>query len=247
MNNQVTFLHIPVSLRALYELSARRGWGSKRGFDEGRALHHALGEVFGPKSLQPFRLMVPPGKQDATIYAYSTLTYDDLQKNISISPPDIEDVFICSEIRHKPLSTSFAIGHRLGFDIRIRPIRRVKKDESRKKSEREIDVYQHAAERNGDVEGWHAKNTRESVYRAWLAERLEKAAILESANLTRFQRSIAVRATGIYGPDAVMQGVLNVKDVSAFADVITKGLGRHKTYGYGMLLLRPANREPFKG
>ena len=29
-------------------------------FDEGRALHHLLGEAFGPGALQPFRLVVAP-------------------------------------------------------------------------------------------------------------------------------------------------------------------------------------------
>lgn len=244
MSDQITFLKIPVDLRALYELAANRGWGGKHDFDEGRALHHALAEVFGPKSLQPFRLMVPPRKQGAVIYAYSSLSCDELHQNIQISPPDIEGVFDCSEIKSKSLQTNFATGHRLGFDIRIRPIRRLKKDQ---KSTREIDVYQHAAEHNGDVPGWHDENTRESVYRAWLAERLEKAAKLESAKLARFVRSIAARSKGVEGPDAVMQGVLKVTDEAAFADFVSKGIGRHKSYGYGMILLRPASRPPLKG
>lgn len=258
MSEQVTFLQVPVNLRVLYEFAARRAWGHKCGFDEGRALHHALGEVFGPKSLQPFRLMVPPRKRDAVIYAYSLMSFDELYQNVKICPPDLAEVFNCAGINHKHLDTSFATDHRLGFDIRIRPFRRVKKVGQSKKSTREIDVYQHAADRNGHEKEWHVENSRESVYRAWLAERLGKAAELESAKLVRFQRTIAVRKCAgvgpdaggkgvIEGPDAVMQGVLKIKDGAVFSEMISKGLGRHKTYGYGMILLRPANRLPLKG
>ena len=41
------------------------------------------------------------------------------------------------------------------------------------------------------------------------------------------------------GPDAVMQGVLTVNDPEAFARLLSKGIGRHKAYGYGMLMIRP--------
>lgn len=247
MSDQVTFIQVPLNLRELSVVSGRRGWGSVRGFDEGRALHHALGEIFGPKSLQPFRLMVTPHKMDAVIYAYSTLSYDELRQNIQISPPDIEGVFDCAGLRHKTLDTSFALDHRLGFDIRIRPIRRLKKDDKSNRGTREIDAYQHAAESYGNEPDWHKENTRESVYLAWLAERFGSAAILESANLVRFQRTIAARDRSIEGPDAVIQGVVRVKDEEAFASLISKGVGRHKAYGYGMILLRPANRPPLKG
>lgn len=247
MSDQVTFIQVPLNLRELSVVSGRRGWGSVRGVDEGRALHHALGEVFGPKSLQPFRLMITPHKMDAVIYAYSTLSYDELRQNIQISPPDIEGVFDCSGLRHKTLETWFSQEHRLGFDIRIRPIRRLRNEDRKIKSGREIDVYQHAVENHIDEPEWKNDNSRESVYLAWLAERFGSAAILESANLVRFQRTIAARDRSIEGPDAVIQGVVRVKDEEAFASLISKGVGRHKAYGYGMILLRPANRPPLKG
>ena len=43
------------------------------------------------------------------------------------------------------------------------------------------------------------------------------------------------------GPDALMRGELTVTDGTAFACLLKKGIGRHRAYGYGMLLLRPAD------
>jgi CRISPR system Cascade subunit CasE len=41
------------------------------------------------------------------------------------------------------------------------------------------------------------------------------------------------------GPDAVLEGVLEVVDGEAFAALLRRGVGRHRAFGFGMLLLRP--------
>ena len=38
-----------------------------------------------------------------------------------------------------------------------------------------------------------------------------------------------------------MQGTLEVIDPTMFAGLVANGVGRHRAYGYGMLLLRPAS------
>jgi CRISPR system Cascade subunit CasE len=42
------------------------------------------------------------------------------------------------------------------------------------------------------------------------------------------------------GPDATFTGVLQVRDPDAFAGLLARGIGRHRAFGFGMLLLRPA-------
>jgi CRISPR system Cascade subunit CasE len=46
----------------------------------------------------------------------------------------------------------------------------------------------------------------------------------------------------IEGPDAVVHGTLTITDPVAFAGLLARGVGRHRSYGYGMLLLRPPQR-----
>ena len=43
------------------------------------------------------------------------------------------------------------------------------------------------------------------------------------------------------GPDVVMQGRLRVSDPQAFAQLLARGVGRHRAFGFGMLLLRPGD------
>ena len=49
---------------------------------------------------------------------------------------------------------------------------------------------------------------------------------------------------GPNGPDATLHGVLTVQDPVTFGRLIRNGIGRHKAYGYGMLLLRPPGKTP---
>jgi CRISPR system Cascade subunit CasE len=44
------------------------------------------------------------------------------------------------------------------------------------------------------------------------------------------------------GPDATLKGRLEVIDPVAFRNLLIRGVGRHRSFGFGLLLLRPANR-----
>ncbi|MBP2301928.1 type I-E CRISPR-associated protein Cas6/Cse3/CasE [Azospirillum picis] len=91
--------------------------------------------------------------------------------------------------------------------------------------------------------------SREAVYAGWLAERLAGAATLTAVRLASFRRHAASRkgnrrgAVTLDGPDALLQGELEVADPAAFRLALEKGVGRHRAYGFGMLLLRPASAE----
>ena len=43
-------------------------------------------------------------------------------------------------------------------------------------------------------------------------------------------------------PDATLQGTLAVVDSGAFQALLARGVGRHRAFGFGMLLLRPFPR-----
>ena len=66
---------------------------------------------------------------------------------------------------------------------------------------------------------------------------------VQRTKLVSFQRTRAIRklhARYSEGPDAVMRGILTITDAEAFFNLLTRGVGRHRAFGYGMLLLRPA-------
>jgi CRISPR system Cascade subunit CasE len=64
------------------------------------------------------------------------------------------------------------------------------------------------------------------------------------SHLVSFQRTRVQRGgRRIEGPDAVVHGTLTITDPTAFAALLARGVGRHRSYGYGMLLLRPPQRR----
>ncbi len=250
-------IRVPLGTRALARWATDRGWVRRQrgveAFDEGRALHHLLDETFGVGALRPFRLLVPPRGHSGNLYAYSTLDAEALRTAAqTLACPEALSVIIPDRIESKAMPDNWHEGQQLGFDLRVRPVRRLQRDIETKTGRlgkgKEIDAFllealrQHPDSPSGMSKD---KRTRERVYLDWLAERIQPAATLDhsKSRLARFRRSIVSRGNhGSEGPDATIHGTLKIADVAAFAALLSGGVGRHKAYGYGMLLLRSPNQ-----
>ena len=210
--------------------------------DEGLALHHLIGESFGPGTLQPFRLMVAPGARTGSVYAYAGQSANDLATAArAVMDPAVARVVNLEALasQPRPASAWFA-GQRLGFDLRVRPVVQLA---SALSTDRQ--TFRKGAELDAALAQTLRQDTptdRLAVYTNWLRKRLEPAVALQSdhTRLVRIERrSITRNGRRINGPDATFHGTLAVKDPNAFAELLTRGVGRHRSYGYGMLLLRP--------
>ena len=257
----LNLIHVPINTNALARWAGERGWGSRPGspvnFDEGRALHHLIDETLG-LGVRPFRLLVPPRRNNGHLYAYSTLDAEALRSVAGeIALPEHLKVIVPARLESKPMPDTWLAGKRLGFDLRTRPVRRLRHElqsESGKAMEKgkEVDVFLvEALRRYPDTPDGMGKEdrTREAVYLDWLAERLAPAATLDHAacRLARFRRTRVVRSGNVpEGPDATIHGTLTVADPDAFTALLARGVGRHRAYGYGMLLLRSPNRPPLE-
>ena len=106
----------------------------------------------------------------------------------------------------------------------------------------EVDAFQYESAHLGKNE---MERSRACVYKDWLRKRIESrgGAELEDASLQSFRRTRAVRrlrGPASEGPAALMRGTLVVGDDPAkFAELLRCGVGRHRAYGFGMLLVRP--------
>ena len=255
-------IHVPVDMRKFGRWAGERGLVRRGSFDRDFALHVLLAGMFGKAALQPFRLFASERRREAGLYAYSDSDAEQLRSVAgTVAPPDCLAVLDLGpeSLRSKPMPAGFEAEQRLGFDLRVRPVRRLRRELPDSRSGKalargaEVDAFRLEALRRFP-HGWKepeegaakAGITREKVYGDWLAERLEGAARIERCRLVVFQRARTVRGDGIgpEGPDATLQGVLTVREPDAFAGLLRAGVGRHRAYGYGMLLLRPPDASP---
>ncbi len=92
---------------------------------------------------------------------------------------------------------------------------------------------------------------RERVYGLWLAKELGRggaAELEDGVRLAAFAReavyrrgeSAVPRRRAMERPNAVLEGTLRVREPTAFRALLRRGVGRHRAFGFGMLLLRPA-------
>ena len=253
-------IRVPVAARELWRWAKERGWVRTRRsvFDEGRAFHHLIHETLGPGAFRSFRWLVPPRQAAGNLYAYSLADAAALRAAARVyALPEHLSVLSPGRLESKPMPDQWRAGQRLGFDIRIRPIRRLLRSLETTSGKigkgKEIDAFllealrRHPSEPNGMAT---RNRTREVVYLDWLAERLYPAAELDrsASRLARFRRTRVARQNnqGPEGPDATIHGTLLVREPMAFNALLSRGVGRHRAYGYGMLLLRPRNSKAWE-
>lgn len=238
-------VEMPLSLQALHRWAGQRSIG--RGlFDEGLTLHHLLGEAFGPAVLQPFRLLLAPRARTGTLYAYSAAPAEELRATAAtlMGPSETEVVSLDALRSVERPENTWQEGMRLGFDLKSRPAVRLAsplrgKDVQFAKGA-EVDAFLAETLRND------CARRREDVYLDWLSARLAPVADLErdSSRLDQFRRVRGLRGgRRVEGPEAIIHGTLLVRDPQEFAELLARGVGRHRSYGYGMLLLRPPQRK----
>lgn len=228
--------------------------------DQGYLFHHALRQAFGGIAPQPFRVFQPDpeaqGDKPLHLLGYATADKAALLGALVEASEDAAAVFPADRIAAKPLPDGFTVGRTLAFSTRICPIVRTLSTDGGKK--RELDAYVHVASAEPDA----AKPDRADIYRDWLRRMLkEGGAELLDARLAGFRLTSLVRRshasptgrtpteegrpkrlprTAARRPDATIDGLLRVVDPDRFQQLLAKGIGRHRAFGFGLLLLRPA-------
>ena len=229
------------------------------GDDPGYLWHRALRDAFGTLAPQPFRSLDPGGKP-VRLFGYGPADEDQLRAALALAAPDLDRVFPPEHIHSKVLPLPFAGGRWVAFETKVCPIVRTRSSDGAR--QRELDAFVHHA--LGMPE--EPRREREPVYCDWLADRLAAAGCrLIAARMTSFRLGPLVRrrhaspaarttteggparrllATGGRGaarrPEVVLDGVLEVTEPEVLAAGLARGIGRHRAFGFGMLLLRPA-------
>ena len=238
-------------MRLQPDANALAAWSSRHGLtspdgDFGYALHALLAAAFGDIAPSPLRYL---GGRDGLL-AYSSEDPESLRLNAQLATPDVARALGLDAMDSRPFPDVWKAGQHLGFDVRVRPVVRTKDG-------RERDAYLHSlGEQSNGVQKQHATAAdRAQVYGEWLAKQfaVDHAAHVEESHMTAFRLTRVVRKSGrvdgaqrnaqsVNGPDVVFKGELVVGDSDAFSRLLARGVGRHRAFGFGMLLLRPASR-----
>jgi CRISPR system Cascade subunit CasE len=225
--------------------------------DDGYFLHATLAQLFATSSAPvelPFETFAYDDSYAAEmgdpsllyVLAYSR---EDETTLLARLGPARERLLRKIEVRDAP---ALSKGQRAVFRCRVCPIVRTKlagneplrADKKGRARSRELDAFLHRA--HGVAKG--APIQREDVYREWFAAQLAHepgACTLDEAKLVEFRREQMRRrardaSARIERPNALLEGTLTVGEPDAFARLLARGIGRHRAFGFGMLLLRPA-------
>jgi CRISPR system Cascade subunit CasE len=212
--------------------------------DIGYLVHCLLGELFGELAPRPFRI-VSDDARGVAVLGHCDADAATLQDHATrFADPSVHAACDWQALATKPFPVEWPAGTRLGFSVRCCPVVRKAADGTHHRKGAEVDAFVSRCwevERDVPVE-------RASVYAEWLRGQLERrgGARLLEARLGRFRlldllrRDHAPRRTAREQrrPDATLEGTLEVTDGPAFLELLRTGIGRHRAFGFGLLLLR---------
>lgn len=214
--------------------------------DDGTYRWHALlaatfGKALAPK---PFRVLSRRGRPQQVL-AYTS----QHPETLDTAARDFADPLTLAALGldRQPLVAKpmpeFPAGRRLGFSLFVRPTVRSDFDGDRNRTD-EKDAYVMALRRAEAAST--AAPSRSTVYRDWVKARLEaggaRALDIRLDGLDQvasLRRNAERRLVAVQGHSAQITGALEVTDADKFAALLARGVGRHRAFGYGMLLLSP--------
>lgn len=212
-------------------------------FDLGYLVHWQLVSLFSDSSPSTFAIRGEEGRW-VDVLAYAERDADALRAASHVADPSAASACDWARFDAKPMPAMWRDGARFEFEIRVCPVVRRSKDGPHGRRGAEVDAFLAACDAAGD-----APVDRMTVYRDWLARRFARdaAAVLERFDPAGFRRvrlhrrtqGDARRAHALERPELSATGTIVVGRPGAFDRLVRRGLGRHRAFGFGMLLLRP--------
>ena len=224
-------LRIPVNAPRLLRFAAEYGITQE---DEtlGYTLHAWFEALFGNHAPKPFRYL----ERRNEVLAYATQESATLLEHAqAFATPQAWAALHATDVASKPMPAAWRTNQRVRLEVLTCPV-------SRKDGE-EKDVYLRALDRLADE-----APSRAQVYQDWFTKQWDRAVhfdqvellgISTRSRLLRRARNgtnrlhIVERPQALFGADAV------ITDAGRFSELLTRGLGRHRAFGFGMVLLSP--------
>ncbi len=212
--------------------------------DLGYIVHMQLRELFGDAAPQPFMVDESAGRW-TTVLGYTATEAAELENTArACADPAIFAACDWEHLDSKQMPSTWGPGQSFGFETTVCPIVRMASEAPQHRKGAEVDAFLAECWKTGDCS---LPVGREAVYRDWLVKRMETSgARVLAARLHRFRRERLLRRSHNESrtshlcerPSVAFRGTLQVADPEGFDALLRRGIGRHKAFGFGMILLR---------
>lgn len=253
MTDDLYIVRLVLDRRAVLRVGVRHRLG--QAVDSGTLMHAGLSQLFARSSdranvpLYSFAIDDTRAailRQPELLFLLAYASMDEATLTTAMGSGRTELMVRC-ETRKVP---EFEVGQRLAFRTRVCPVTRTRDtgnlaatmDHRGRVKHRELDAFVHATLAVPP----ETRLTREDVYRSWLQRQMQRnnACTLGDVRLAEFHLETMRRRGNarLVRPNAVLEGTLSITDPAEFRRLLARGVGRHRTFGFGMLLLRPVVR-----
>lgn len=219
-------------------------------------VHCGISELFQEQAPKPFyvednhRTMAHYNGKDRFIrvLGYSALDKNSLQ-NLArgFASPAVYEICDWDRTASKPMPDQFPDGMRIGFELRACPVVRKASAGPKWREGQELDVF---LSKVWELDDDSVPVDREETYAKWLTEYFDRdgsAKIMDVgmkqfsiARMSRRTHSKNRKVKTIQRPDVTLTGTMEIKDGESFKALLKRGIGRHKSFGFGMLKVRRA-------
>jgi len=232
MSAPLHMVQMRLDAAALMRFAADQRLDLRQDEDSGYALHAWLAAMFGTDAPKPFRWF----EHKAEVLGYAACDHRPLSERAQAFANPIAHVALLPGALHSKIMPGvWTAGQRLKIEVLACPVSR--------RGTTEKDVYLRELDRLGD-----AARAREAVYLDWFRSQWADAVAFEALALRGIARSRTLRrgraenkrtSRMVERPRALFNGVVAVRDGNRFQELVQRGIGRHRAFGYGMVLLAP--------
>lgn len=212
---------------------------------QGYLLHAWLTALFGELAPRPFRHI----ESRCEVLGYVDADTTILQEHaLAFATPSAFVALQENSLATKPLPESWREGFAFSFDVLATPIVRTQQGVEKDALLYALDRLGAQAPSRGTPQ---LRALREQTYREWLLRQIGESIEVEQLFVAGFSRRRLLRRRHDAGrsphtierPVALFQGRGRIRDPQAFSLLLRRGIGRHRAFGLGMLLLSPLRAE----
>lgn len=251
MPDAIHLVKVPLRAEKLVAMARRRGL-PLRDLDDGYLAHVVMRELWQERAPAPFVVRGSGRMLDA--WGYSRSDAPALVDHAAAfgDPSLLAAVGDLQSIASKPMPR-FERGRRLGFSLRACPVVRLARPANGHRAGAEVDVFLARC----FAAGAGTPVSRQDVYRDWLTKTLGRETVsgvaVARVSIAGMSRERLVRRTHgevrntsrLERPDVHFEGDIVVVDGERLLAYLAHGVGRHRAFGFGaMMLAPPASARP---